>query len=251
MKILLTLLQVLGWALLILLGLLFLLLLLPARVRLRLKAEKLFLWVGLGPIMFRLLPPKEKKPRAGKRRKMAEQEALAPEPAAVATPPDTPESQKGQDSPARVTREDAPQPGESPGGKGRFSLPKFPKISVEFICEMARFALDAMGKFTKLLVVRRLFLHATIATGDAATTAMAYGGASAAVHTLLPSLEERLRIRKQDILIECDFEGQQPQIELDIEISALVLSMLITTLCLLVRFLKLMKKNKKEKAVQP
>ena len=67
MKILLWVLIGLGGLLLFLLVLLLLVLLLPARVRVMLRQEKFFLWVGLGPFRLRLLPWKEKKPKKQKK----------------------------------------------------------------------------------------------------------------------------------------------------------------------------------------
>lgn len=59
------------------------------------------------------------------------------------------------------------------------------------------------------LVIRELILHYTAAMEDAAMTAFAYGGAHAAVSTILPQIHHHFRVKKQDIQIHADFEGRE------------------------------------------
>lgn len=228
-----------------LLGFLLLLLLLPARVRVAVQADTLLLWGGLGPVMIRVWPRREKKPKKEKIKKRKPRkghEAPVPQ-----EPPAAAEAKAPQQ-----TAEPAPTAGKGPtvsAQKEAESQSAMPKISLEMITAYCRLAVDAMGQMKRRLVIRQLTIHAVIAAQDAAVTAMAYGSAAAAVNLLLPMLEENFRIRKEDIAVDCDFNSTRPTIEFTIELSAMVLSMLLIGLKVLRRFLQI-KNEMKEKAVQ-
>ena len=236
MKILLWVLIGLGGLLLFLLVLLLLILLLPARVRVMLRQEKFFLWVGLGPFRLRLLPWKEKKPKKQKK----------PEKPEEATP------QKRETPPSPPPQ--AARPGEAAGPapqirKEKESTPVsggMEKLDIPYIMDLIHLGLSAMEQFRRALRVDRFLLDCAIATGDAAKTAMAYGAAAAGVGMFLPLLEENLRVRKKDIQVICDFEGTESQIFLEVQVSALVFQLLIIGIKVLREFLRLRKQHDQE-----
>ena len=236
MKILLWVLIGLGGLLLFLLVLLLLVLLLPARVRVMLRQEKFFLWVGLGPFRLRLLPWKEKKPKKQKK-------------------PEKPEEAKPQNrEPPPSPPPQAERPGEAAGPapqirKEKESTPVsggMEKLDIPYIMDLIHLGLSAMGQFRRALRVDRFLLDCAIATGDAAKTAMAYGAAAAGVGMFLPLLEENLRVRKKDIQAICDFEGTESQIFLEVQVSALVFQLLIIGIKVLRGFLRLRKQHDQE-----
>lgn len=236
MKILLWVLIGLGGLLLFLLVLLLLVLLLPARVRVMLRQEKFFLWVGLGPFRLRLLPWKEKKPK--KQKKSENPEEAKPQ---KREPPPSPPPQ-------------AERPGEAAGPapqirKEKESTPVsggMEKLDIPYIMDLIHLGLSAMEQFRRALRVDRFLLDCAIATGDAAKTAMAYGAAAAGVGMFLPLLEENLRVRKKDIQVICDFEGTESQIFLEVQVSALVFQLLIIGIKVLRGFLRLRKQHDQE-----
>lgn len=236
MKILLWVLIGLGGLLLFLLVLLLLVLLLPARVRVMLRQEKFFLWVGLGPFRLRLLPWKKKKPK--KQKKSEKPEEAKPQ---NREPPPSPPPQ-------------AERPGEAAGPapqirKEKESTPVFggmEKLDIPYIMDLIHLGLSAMGQFRRVLRVDRFLLDCAIATGDAAKTAMAYGAAAAGVGMFLPLLEENLRVRKKDIQVICDFEGTESKIFLEVQVSALVFQLLIIGIKVLRGFLRLRKQHDQE-----
>lgn len=236
MKILLWVLIGLGGLLLFLLVLLLLVLLLPARVRVMLRQEKFFLWVGLGPFRLRLLPWKEKKPK--KQKKSEKPEEAKPQ---NREPPPSPPPQA--ERPGEAARP-APQI-----RKEKESTPVFggmEKLDIPYIMDLIHLGLSAMGQFRRALRVDRFLLDCAIATGDAAKTAMAYGAAAAGVGMFLPLLEENLRVRKKDIQVICDFEGTESQIFLEVQVSALVFQLLIIGIKVLRGFLRLRKQHDQE-----
>lgn len=236
MKILLWVLIGLGGLLLFLLVLLLLVLLLPARVRVMLRQEKFFLWVGLGPFQLRLLPWKEKKPK--KQKKSEKPEEAKPQ---NREPPPSPPPQA--ERPGEAARP-APQI-----RKEKESTPVFggmEKLDIPYIMDLIHLGLSAMGQFRRVLRVDRFLLDCAIATGDAAKTAMAYGAAAAGAGMFLPLLEENLRVRKKDIQVICDFEGTESKIFLEVQVSALVFQLLIIGIKVLRGFLRLRKQHDQE-----
>ena len=236
MKILLWVLIGLGGLLLFLLVLLLLILLLPARVRVMLRQEKFFLWVGLGPFRLRLLPWKEKKPKKQKKPEKPEK----PKPQKREIPPSpTPQAERSGESagPATQIRKEKESTPVSGG---------MDKLDIPYIMDLIHLGLSAMGQFRRALRVDRFLLDCAIATGDAAKTAMAYGAAAAGVGMFLPLLEENLRVRKKDIQVICDFEGTESQIFLEVQVSALVFQLLIIGIKVLRGFLRLRKQHDQE-----
>ena len=236
MKILLWVLIGLGGLLLFLLVLLLLVLLLPARVRVMLRQEKFFLWVGLGPFRLRLLPWKEKKPKKQKKSEKPE-EAKPQKRESPPSPPPQAERPGEAAGPAPQIRKEK----ESTPVSGGMEKPDIP-----YIMDLIHLGLSAMGQFRRALRVDRFLLDCAIATGDAAKTAMAYGAAAAGVGMFLPLLEENLRVRKKDIQVICDFEGTESQIFLEVQVSALVFQLLIIGIKVLRGFLRLRKQHDQE-----
>lgn len=232
--------KIIGIVLIILgciLGLFLLILLLPARVRVAVKEDKLYLWGGLGPLMIRVLPMREKKPK--KQKTHRRHKALPEELPATQAASTGKKSQSGGKAPTVSTQPEAE-------GKSKFSMPRF---SLEVISAYCRLAVDAIGQMKRHLIIRQLEIHAVIATEDAAVTAMAYGSAAAAVNLLLPVLEGNFRIRKEDISVDCDFGRNASAVDFTIELSAIVLPMLIIGIRVLRSIFKL-NNEMKEKAVQ-
>lgn len=236
MKILLWVLIGLGGLLLFLLVLLLLVLLLPARVRVMLRQEKFFLWVGLGPFRLRLLPWKEKKPKKQKKSEKPEEA----KPQNREPPPSPPPQAERPGEAARPAPQIRKEKESTPvsGGMGKLDIP--------YIMDLIHLGLSAMGQFRRALRVDRFLLDCAIATGDAAKTAMAYGAAAAGVGMFLPLLEENLRVRKKDIQVICDFEGTESQIFLEVQVSALVFQLLIIGIKVLRGFLRLRKQHDQE-----
>lgn len=66
-------------------------------------------------------------------------------------------------------------------------------------------ALKALGRFRRKLVVDYLRIHYTVATGDPADTAIAYGIASSALGAVIPMVDSAFTIRNRDVGISADF----------------------------------------------
>lgn len=113
--------------------------------------------------------------------------------------------------------------------------------TVEEICTYMRFGIDAGGQLLRGLRIDKLYLRADIGTPDAAQTALAYGGASAAVSNLWPLMENLFTIRKKDIFLNACFEQEQTAIEGEIVMTAMVGRMAIIGLRIFRQFTKMKK----------
>ena len=202
-------------ALLIVLGVLFLLAILPLGGAVRYDGGGARAYLVLGPIKLLLYPrkAKESKPKNKKEKK------------------------------PKIAREKAPEPQskekESAGGSVKKFIP-FVKLGLSFLNEL-RWKLR----------VNRLDLKVVLAAEDPADLALTYAKANAALGSLWPLLEQSLRIRKRNVSVQCDFEAEQTLVFANVKITIT----LGRTLALAVKYgiralIQFMKLKKQEKAVQ-
>lgn len=121
------------------------------------------------------------------------------------------------------------------------------KLSVEMICAYARFALHTGGRMLRGLRVDILRLYVGVGGRDARAVAISYGGAAAAVSSLLPMMESVLRIKKKDIFVEALFDRDTTELTGEIEITAVVGRLALIALSIYREYLKLNNKKAVEK----
>lgn len=158
-----------GW--LIVLGILILLLLLPLGISAVYDSEGPRVSILAGPVRIPVYPAKkkDKKPKQKKEKKKA---AAKPKP--------------------------AQQPKQEKKGGSLTDFLPLVKIILEFL-----------GDFRRKLRVNVLQLNLVLAGGDPCDLAINYGKATAAMGNLWPRLEQLLVIKKRDVKIQCDFEGDK------------------------------------------
>lgn len=177
-----------------------------------------------GLIRLKVFPAKKKKkPKKEKAKKpLPEDEA----------PPAEPE-----EKPASQPAPDPDVPGEENGGSVFDFLPLV-KVGLNFLGDF----------FGRKLRVNVLELKITLAGGDPCDLALNYGRAWAALGNLWPRLEEFLIIKKRDVNIQCDFEGDKTCVYARLD-TTITLGRLLALLCrygyrALKEFLKIRKKRK-------
>lgn len=185
-----------------LLGLIVLILLLPAKARVRYDGT-LTVWGGLGPISIKVYPAQKKE-----------------------------KEEKDKKQPKKPPQQAAEKPKR--------------KITLEEIRGYLHLAVDALGRVKRLLVIRNLTVHAVIANADPFKAAMAYGGAAALISSMMPVLEEQLRIRKTDLAVDLDFSGEG-SVMLDITVSAVILCLLMAAIQIFLRFRRIQQPKQAEK----
>ena len=107
------------------------------------------------------------------------------------------------------------------------------KITLDTVCDYIRLALEALGAMRRRLVIRNLTCHVKVA-------------GKAGVSALDPGMERSLRVKKTDIAVDADFEGEKLDILADVTIAACPMRMLIAAVILLIRFLKIRRKSKQQ-----
>lgn len=205
-------------ALCIVLGVLFLLAILPIGVLVRYDSSGPLVKVVAGPIGIRVLPKKAKKKNPKKDKK--------------------PKAEKKKKVSAKKTAENR-QPETNLGGKVKDFIP-FVKMGLNFL-----------GDIRRKLRVNRLELKVTLAGDDPADLAVNYGRANGALGALWPMLERCFKIKKRDVSVRCDFTAEETTVfaalRITITLGRSVALVVRYGVRALIEFIKL--KNKK-KAVQ-
>lgn len=175
-------------ALWIVLAALVLLALLPVSVELRYDGE-VMVALRLGPVGVTLLPKKarksgEEKPKKEKKKKPKKEKKPKQEP-------------------------DAEQPKKklSVGG------------TVEAAKPLIRVAVDALKCFRHMLLFRDLTVHVTAGASDAASAAIAYGRAWAAIGVLTPMIDSVFHVRRRDCQAFVDFEDPKMRVLLHAHVT--------------------------------
>ena len=203
-------------ALLIVLGILFLLAILPLGGAVSYDGEGARVYLVIGPVKFLLYPRKAKREKPKK-----DPKEKKPKPAQEKKP-------KAQ-----------PEPKEKPGGSVEKFMP-FVKLGLAFLNEL-RWKLR----------VNRLEFKVILAAEDPADLALSYARANAALGGFWPLLERSLRIGKRDVSVQCDFEAEETLVLANLKITI----PLGRTLALAVKYgvralAQFQKLKKQEKAVQ-
>lgn len=71
---------------------------------------------------------------------------------------------------------------------------------------------EAAGRFKKKICIDRLDLDLTVACPDPALTAVAFGGANAALGMIVPLLENNFNIKERSIRTAVDFDREEPAV---------------------------------------
>jgi hypothetical protein len=220
-----------GWW--IALGIFVGLLILPLGVSVFYDAAGVRLRIVAGFIRFTIFPKKkkEKKPKKEKPPKKKKEEPK-PEETQQESPKSKKKSQKEKDN----TKKKKPK-AETPGGS-----------MLDFI-PLVKIALKCVGDlFTKTLHIDVLYLKLTMAGGDPCDLAVNYGKAWAALGNLWPKIDDLLTIKKRDIQIQCDFEGEETVVNARVDLTITLARVLGLLICYGARmawgFLKILNKRK-------
>ncbi len=98
--------------------------------------------------------------------------------------------------------------------------------------------LKTLGKLLRMISINRLTLDIKIATGDAYSTALLYGGAWAGVGMIFPTLDNNIKIKKKSISINADFENTESTAYMYADISLRVWQILILGIYLIFQYIR-------------
>lgn len=196
------------------LGILLLLLCLPAGVHLRYSAAGMALKLVYGPIRLQLLPSKGKKKKKKEKKPKEKPAPKEPEPVKNAT--------------------EAPKKGGN----------------LKDLMEYVPIGLDLLNAIRRRLLMRKLVLLVNLAGNDPCDLALLYGKANAGVAGALPLLERCFRIRHRDVQVFCDFTADSTEVYAELEIVACPARLLAVLLRYGWKLLRTYLKQKSKKAVQ-
>ncbi len=92
---------------------------------------------------------------------------------------------------------------------------------------------------------RKVSLDLTIATEDAAKTAIEYGSVCAAVYPTLTFLQTNLNFNPKSVNISTDFDKKNPELKFSLAVTARLIYMLAAAISVLTQYLKLTRKESK------
>ncbi len=92
--------------------------------------------------------------------------------------------------------------------------------SLELIKRMLPLACEAAGELKRKIRIDRLYLDLTVASADAAGTAMAYGYANMTLGMLWPMIEQNFEVKDPRLHTGVDFTAQSPTVYLSAAFSA-------------------------------
>lgn len=207
------------YVLLGILGLLLLLLAVPAGAWIRYSSEGMCLKVIYGPLRIGILPKKNKKPKKKKEKK-----------------------EKPKEKKKKVK--------ETPKAPGETDLPK-KGGSVKDLLEYVPVGLNLLGAIRRRLLLRKLVVLVNLAGDDPCDLATLYGKANGALATATVLLERAFRIRKRDMQVYCDFLADSTEVYAELEIAACPLRLIAVAVRYGIQALKIfLKQQKMKKAVQ-
>ncbi len=117
-------------------------------------------------------------------------------------------SRKKKESSAEKKKEPEPPPKEKKGGP------------LELVKRWLPLVCEAAGELKRRIRIDKLYLDLTIASGDAAGTAMAYGYANMALGMLWPVIEQNFEVRDPKLRTGVDFTGRSAAVYIAAVFSA-------------------------------
>ncbi len=206
-----------------------------------------------GFLRIQIIPAKKKK-KPQKEKKKKEKKAASQQPEATADQPETADHPaEGESHSAETLSEEKPGKKPKKEKKSKAKSKDKPKEksggSILDFLPLVKLGLDFLGDFFgRKLRVNCLELKLTMAGGDPCDLAVNYGRAWAAIGNLWPRLERMMVIKKRDVNIQCDFEGDKTLIYARLDITITLGRLLGLVVCYAVRalitYLKIRKKRK-------
>ena len=135
------------------------------------------------------------------------------------------------------------EPGEEKAKKGG---------NMQLIMELIPVGIEALGRFKRGLIIKKLRLYFCFGGDDPAKVALTFGGASAGAGMIVPLLQRNFRIKEMDIRNSVDFTSVENRVYAHADIRIRPITVIAIALTAGVKALKIFIRRKKEaKAVRP
>lgn len=116
-------------------------------------------------------------------------------------------TRKEQKKPKKEKKAEPAEPQKKKGG------------TLALVKELLPLAAEAAGRLLRKIRIDMLVLHLTWAAGDPAAAAMGFGAANAAMGMIYPILDHNFTIKKSDVGVTVDFDGDEPRLYLNAALS--------------------------------
>ncbi len=118
--------------------------------------------------------------------------------------------------------------------------------TVKLIMELIPVGIEALGKFKRGLIIKKLYLHFCFGGEDPSKVAMMFGGASAGAGMIVPLLESNFRIKELDVRNSVDFTSPENRVYAHADIRIRVGTALAIAITAGIKVLKIFLRKKKE-----
>lgn len=118
--------------------------------------------------------------------------------------------------------------------------------SISYFSEIFVLAFKKLWWIIKRFKFRKFRLNLTVATSDAANTAINYGKICSAVYPAISFLENNANFKSKEININADFEKTNSQLQVGFSVTTRILFWLIAAITAIFEFLKLQRKEREK-----
>lgn len=118
--------------------------------------------------------------------------------------------------------------------------------TVEYFCKLLMMIFKKLSFIIKHLKIRRFKLDLTVASSDAADTALQYGGICSAVYPIIAFLQTNVNFKFKNVNIRTDFDKTKPEFKLEFFVITKPIYLLLAVLAALFEFLKLQRKEREK-----
>jgi len=134
---------------------------------------------------------------------------------------------------------------EPPSVKEEEPLKEKTRFTLQDLSSFLHLLTELTRKLKKKLVIERLELHVAVGGKDAASAALGYGRAWAAIGAVTPVLENNFKIKKRDIQAFCNYTEEKTQFRLLFRVRMRVGQMMALGIWAGVGFLKIILEKKR------
>ena len=120
-------------------------------------------------------------------------------------------------------------------------------FTLEEWLETIRLILQTVGRLGKKLVCDRLKFVFVSSADDPYDAAMRYNTVSAALHTLVPLIKQKLTVKNTDIRLSTDYDSEKSIIEAGITLTLRIVWFVLIAPAAAVSFVKILSESKKRR----
>ena len=147
-----------------------------------------------------------------------------------------PPKPEGEEKTKKEKKKEKPEKADEPKKGGTLQL----------IMQLIPVAIEALGRFKRGLIIKKLTLWFCFGGDDPAKVAMSFGGASAGAGLIVPMLQRNFRIKEIDVQNGVDFTSAETTVYAHADIRIRIITILAIAVTAGIKTLKIFAARKKE-----